>query len=112
MWSRSKRRRVLSETGNIKTSRQSSNGKTRNHGIEDGGFGHPQGSERERDAGRGSEVDGVLRDYAAAMEYQVQEDCAGATVEARQLVARNCIAGSGQMDSTRLVQGIQLSLPR
>ena len=95
--------RVLSETGSTATSRPSSDGKTGNRGVEDGGSDHPQGSGRESHAGRRSEAYGVPRAYAATLDYQVQEDRVGAVAETRQLVAKNLAVGSGQMDSNYLV---------
>ena len=95
MWSGSECGRVLSETGNTATSEQSSDGKAGNHSVEDSGSDHPKGSGGEGDARRGSEADGVPWAYVATMEYQVQEDCVEAAVEARQLVAGNRAAGSG-----------------
>ena len=46
------------------------------------------------------------------MEYQVGEDCAGAVVEARQLVDWNCVSESGFMDDSSLAEGLRLPNPR
>ena len=100
----------MSETGNTAASRkQSNNGKVGNHGVEDGGSGHLKESGREGDAGRRSKADGVPRAYATIMEYQVQEDHAGAAAETRQLVAQNYVTGSGEVDSSGVAQGLQFS---
>ena len=53
-------------------------------------------------------MDGVPWIDAAAMEYQVQEDCAGVATEARQPMDQNSTPESGFVDGSSVAEGLWL----
>ena len=89
--------------------RRGKDGQAGERSIESCSSGHPEGSRREGNAGRRFEKDGMQETHATVVVHQVREDRAEATVEARQLVERNCATRPGKVDGSGLAQGIQLS---